>query len=477
MTLDILPADHLTPGTAYKFTWTRKHQGLTPLPQSIALVGMQSRTQAEPDEPALVRSPDDAAALFGPGSELSLMIDAAFEAGSLFGQMPRVYAVPLAEPAGGVATVTQIALAGTVTRSGRALVRIAGVSVEAPASATQTAANVAQGLRDAMAAAARALPVTPGGTGATLLATHVCPGAGGNDVMFEVVELPEGITYTIARTTDGAGTPDISTALDNLLALDVNAVALAEHTPAAVAAASDHATIAWQPMRKRWRHMFVAETGDSSAAGALAIIDRYWIIVGACKGSPSLPGQISAALACIAFATGSPNYNLAGYDELPLFAPRPADRYSPLDVEELLQLGATPLEAMAARTDRLAISRLVTTQRTLSGARTLQLVDASVSLTSAYMARQLDQAYKRAFGPKKGEERSIDAEHIAQVRDVIIATLRACEKAKYIRNLDARLAEIDVRESETAPGRPLTAVPIEPTPQLMQLAFSLNVYS
>lgn len=476
MTLDFLPANHLSPGTAYKFSWTPNHQGLVALPQSIALVGIQSLAVAAADEPVPVPSPDDAAALFGPGSELALMVDAAFATGSIFGQMPVVYAVPLAPPAG-AATVTQIALAGTVTRSGRALVRIAGVAVEAFAMATQTAADLAQSLRDAMAAATRQLPVAPGGADATLLATHRTTGSCGNEVAFEIVELPQGIAATVTRTTEGAGTADISAALDHLLALDVNAIALAEHTPVAVQAASDHAAVAWQPTRKRWRHMFIAETGDTSAAGALAAIDTYSVIIAACKGSPSLTGQISAALACIAFATGSPNYNLSEYSELPLFAPRPADRYTPLDTEEILQLGATPLVAVDARTDRLAITRLATAQRTLSGARTLQLVDASVSLTAAYMARQLDQAYRRSFGTQSDSPRLVDDELLGQVRDVIVATLRAAEKAGYIRHLDQRLGEIAVRESQDTPGRLLAAVPIEPTPQLLQLAFSMNVLS
>lgn len=476
MTLDFLPTNHLSPGTAYQFTWTRAHQGLTALSQSIALVGIQSLAVATADEPEPVRSPDDAAALFGPGSELALMVDAAFATGAIFGQMPTVYAVPLAPPVG-AATVTQIALAGAVTRSGRALVRVAGVAVDVPATATQTAADLAQALRDAMAAATRDLPVTPGGTGAALLATHKAAGVHGNDVAFDIVELPQGITATVTRTVEGTGTADISAALDHLLALDVNAIALADHTPVAVQAASDHAGIAWQPTRKRWRHVFVAETGDTGAAGALAAIDRYWVIVGACKGSPSLSGQISAALACIAFATGSPNYNLSEYDDLPLYAARPADRYTPLDIEELLQLGATPLVAVGARTDRLAITRLVTAQRTLSGARTLQLVDAGVSLTTAYMARQLDQAHRRAFGPKSGSARLINDELLGQVRDVIVATLRAAQRVGYIRGLDSRLSEIDVRESDDTPGRLLASVPIEPTPQLLQLAFSVNVFS
>ena len=299
----------------------------------------------------------------------------------------------------------------------------------------------------------------------------------GNDVAFEVVDVPEGITATISRQTEGTGTADISAALDNLLALDVNGIALAEHTAVAVQAASDHAAIAWQPMRKRWRHVFVGETGDSSAAGALAAIDRYWVVVAGCKASPSLPGQLAASLACITFATGSPNHNLAGYDELPLFAPRPADRYSPLDVEELLQLGVTPLEVTGSRADRLTIARHVTTQRTLSGVRTMQLVDTSVSLTAAYAARQLDAAYKREFGRNSESERLIDAELLGQVRDMVIATLRELADAGYVRGVESRLAEVQVVESATTPGRLLARVPLEPTPQLMQIAFAANVYS
>ena len=441
-----------------------------------AKIGVQTASKAAPNEPVALRSPDQAAGLFGDGSELCLMADTAFATGALFGQMPKLYAVPLAAPTGDVAQ-TQLAFTGTVTTAGRVLVRIAGVPVDVAVSAGDTAAELAQALRDAIGAKPRRLPVKAAGTGGTVLVNHKTSGVNGNDVAIHVVELPAGIDVNIPAPTPGTGNAAIATALDNLLALDVNGIALANHRVADVEAGSDHAAEAWQPRRLRWRTLFYGTTGDNSTAGALAVIDRHWITVGACKGSPSLPGQIAAALAVIAFATGSPNYNLAGYDRLPLHAPRPNDRYTPLEVEELLQLGAVALTAVPSRGDRLAISRMVTTHKTLSDAPTLQLKDLSVSLTSAYMARQLDAAYRRAFGPDSGSPRTLTPELLEQIRDVIVATLRSGEKAGYIRGVDARLGELEVVESEAVPGRVLAGVPIAPTPQLLQMAFDVNVYS
>lgn len=475
---DFLPMTYLTPGTSFKHTFTRASQGLTPIEQSIALVGMQSLDAATSGEPMLVRSADEGAARFGEGCELALMLDTAFAVGALFGQMPKVYAVPLAPPAGdaGKAAETTLAITGTVSQSGRVELRIAGVRVVIPANVGDSNVDIASAMRAAITAASRHMPVTSGGTGANVLAKHRTTGVHGNDVMFEIVDLPIGIDITVSRTKDGTGETGIAQALDNLLALDVNGIAIANHTSADVEDLVEHTEHAWQPQRKRWRHVFVGTNGDASEAGMLAAIDRFAVIVGACAKSPSSPGQIAAALATITFATGSPNYNLTGYNMLPLFAPRASYRYTPLDIEELLHLGVTPLEAVPNRGNRLKIARLVTTQRTVAGVPSHQLIDASVSLTSAYMSRQLDLAYTRSFGPESGDPRRITAALLEQIRDVIIATLRAGERAGYVRDLDKRLHEIKVTESETR-GRLLVSVPLEPTPQLMQLAFSINTYS
>lgn len=478
MTNDFLQSTYLTPGTAFEFTWTRAARGLTPVAQSIALVGMQSRTgdgAPTPDQAVRVNTPDQASELFGEGSELALMVATAFATGALFGKMPRLYGVPLAPPTGD-ATVTQLTISGPASESGRILVRIAGVSVTAAVSAGDDAATMAASMRAAMVAT-RGLPVIPGGTAGNVLATHRTAGVHGNDVMFEIAEVPAGVAIAKSQPTPGTGAASLTDALDNLLALDVNGIALANHTPADVTAAAAHTAIAWQPTRKRWRHVFLGTTGDNSTAGALGVIDDFSVIVGACKGSPSLPGQITAFLATIAFATGSPNYNLSGYSKAPLYPPAPGARYSPLDVEELLQLGVTPLEAVPNRGDRLSLTRLVTTQRSLSGAPTMQHVDASVSMTAAYLSRQLDIAYKRNFGPDSGNPRQVTADLLEQVRDVIIDTLRAAEAVGYVRKLDQRLAEIQVVEAPSTSGRLLASVPLEPTPQLMQMAFSMNVYS
>ncbi len=474
---DFLTLETLSPGTFTRFTFTRAHQGLVPLARTVALVGIQTGA-APANVPVAVTSPDRAAELFGVGSELSLMVAKAFEAGALFGQMPHVLAVPLAAPAApAAAAIYRLSFGGAATRAGVARVRVAGVEMSVPVNLGDTGADLASALVAALPRYDGRLPVTgvDSGNGVARF-THRSAGVNGNDVVLEVRELPAGLSGAPAQVQAGTGTADLAVALANLLAFDVNTIAVANHTPADVRAGNDHAREAWLPAQKRWRHVFHGTTGDNTTAGQLAQVNRFWSLVIAAQGSPSLPSQIAAVAATLATATANPNYNWTGYDGLPLVAPGESERYTPTEVEEALQLGVTPLVAVPGRGDRMAFSRLVTTQVSLDGVPSKQLADFSVSDTSAYVARQLDAAQRTAFGPRSTSPRRITPDLKKQVRDVVIARLRSMEKAGILRNVAGRLGELTVTES-TARGRLVVKVPEEPTPQLQQLLFDINVFS
>ncbi|MGB0972352.1 MAG: hypothetical protein ACPGVG_15540 [Mycobacterium sp.] len=477
---DFIPSTTLTPDSYFRFSFTREAEGLIPLPLAVAVIGIQTAASAVSDVPIPTSNPDEAAALFGPGSELSLMIDKVFETGALFGQQPRVWAVPLADPAGS-ATATPLTIAGLATADGFIRIEIAGVLIDAQVRNGDSASQAAQSLRDAVLASIRRVPVTASEAAGVVTLTNNFNGVHGNDVVVRAIATVPGLTVTLGVATPGTGTASPVGALANLLAVDVNGVILPHHTSVEVQAASDHADVAWEPGRKRWRHMHFGTTGDNSAAGALGAINTFKVLVTAFENASSMPSQIAAVMGTLPYCTENPNFNWSGYDRLPLIGPSSvADRYSPIDIEELLALGVTPLVISEERPDRASVIRLVTTQTALGSPAipTTQLLDASVTLVTAYSARQLDASYKISFGPDSRGPRIINEELLDRVRRMIIATLRAIERAGFIRDVDERKASIAVYEPvPTVPGRIVADVPLEPTPQLFQVAFDVQVFS
>ena len=451
------------PGAYFDFAFTTRQGGFVPLAQRVALVGIQTATTVPAGEVTELLSAEQADSLHGPGSELALMARAAFDLGALRGTLPRLYTVPLAEPAGGTeaATVTTLTVSGTAALADDLVLRIAGRPVRVAVTPTATPDDIAGAIKADIDRQTLIMPITATAAAAVVTCTHRSPGANGNDVAFDTISIPSGISVTIAQTTAGAGAADITPALDALLGLDINGVALANHTDTDITAAIASANEAWQPGTKRWRHFFLAETGTLATAQTLAAANDYRITVHGFRGSPSLPGEIAAVQAALTFAVDLPNYNYDGA-RVPLYPPRAADAWTTAELESLLAAGVTPLEP-GEGDKRATVTKMVTTAVTKNGAPDYANRELGVSLTAAYHARQLDAQYARV------KPATIDA-----IRDMVITVNKRAEAAGLLRNVDTQLPAITVTEDTAVPGRANIVNPIEPALPIHQAAFTIR---
>lgn len=457
------------PGTYFEFSFTSARGGFAPIPQRVALLGVQTASVLPADsfDPLTHRvlSPEDGDTLFGRGSELALMLRVAFRIGSLRGRMPEIYGVPLAAPSGGgaAATTTTIVIAGTPTVTDVLVIRIAGRSLQVPVTPASTAASIAAVLEAAIDAAAADLPVTAGVSSATVTCTATSAGVWGNKVQFETAHLPTGITVTITQTVAGAGASDPEDALAATLTQDLSALALPNNTTTDVDTAADHLDEAWEAGAKKWRRVWFGENGSLSDAQTLAAQNDFRISVGALRNARSLPSEIAAACAVLDYSESAPNYN---FDDalLALYGGDGDDAWTDAECEAVLDAGASPLQPSDTRPDRAKVVKLVTTQVSQNGVASLVLRDIAVPKVGAFVARQIDAEYalKRP-------------ETLPAIRDLVLDVDRRAEAVRYIRNVETLKEQVTVEEDPDVPSRALIANPLDVVSPIHQAVFGMQV--
>ncbi len=457
------------PGTYFEFSYTSARGGFTPIPQRIALVGVQtaSTLPANSFDPLTHRvlSPEDGDTLFGRGSELALMIRAAFRIGSLRGRLPEVFGVPLAAPSGGgaVATVTTILIAGTPTVTGLLVIRIAGRSLQVPASPASTATSIAAALEALIDAAAAELPVTAGVVTATVTCTATSAGVWGNDVQFEKPSVPAGLTVTITQTVPGVGASDPEDALAATLTQDLFAIAMPNNSTGDVDTVADHLDEAWEAGAKKWRRVWFGENGTLGDAQALAVQNDRRISVAALRSARSLPCEIAAACAALDYSEEVPNFNFDAA-QLALYGGDGDDSWTDAEIEVLLDAGVSPLQPSSVRADRVLVVKFVTTQVTIAAVASFVLRDIVVVKVGVFIARQIDAEYALKTPPNQ-----------PAIRDLVLDVDRRAEAVFYIRNVEILKEQVTVVEDPDVPGRSLITNPIEAVLPIHQAVFGIEV--
>jgi phage tail sheath gpL-like len=457
------------PGTYFEFSFTSARGGFAPIPQRLALLGVQtaSTLPANSFDPLTHRvlSPEAGDTLFGRGSELALMIRAAFRIGSLRGRMPEIYGVPLAAPSGGgaAATVTTLVIAGTPTVTDVLVVRIAGRSLQVPVTPASTPASIAAALDAAIDATAADLPVTAGVSSATVTCTATSAGVWGNEVQFEKPHVPSGLTVTITQTVAGAGASDPEDALAATLTQDLSALALPNNTTTDVDTVADHLDEAWEAGAKKWRRVWFGENGSLADAQTLAARNDYRISVGALRNARSLPSEIAAACATLDYSESAPNYN---FDDalLALYGGDGDDAWTDAESESLLDAGASPLQPSDLRADRAKVVKLVTTQVSQNGVVSLTLRDIVVPKVGVFVARQIDVEYalKRP-------------ETVPAIRDLVLDVDRRAEAARLIRDVESLKEQVTVEEDADVPGRAIITNPLHVVLPIHQAVFGMQI--
>jgi phage tail sheath gpL-like len=309
-----LASDKRRPGTFHYFDDTSGSRSLIPIDKSLALVGIKSSAgTATANVPIQAFNESEAETYAGKGSELSLMARMAFATMRKRGVGMKLWLVPLAAAGGGTANTRTLTVTGTATANGDAVIRIAGRTFRVPIKVGDVQNTVAASIKVAIDPSLSDIPFTVGVATnvATLTAVHA--GVNHNAAIVEVVSAPAGTSIAAAVGVAGAGVSSIVTALDALGSRDYLGLALGNHLAQDITDLGTHLDAMWAASKKRYRHAFLGETGTLGTATTLATAaNRKDIVIAAMEASPSLPGEIAAAVAVMAQSKDRPSYNYDG---------------------------------------------------------------------------------------------------------------------------------------------------------------------
>jgi phage tail sheath gpL-like len=473
-----VPTSVDTPNSFHEFHHVKQGGSLVALPSRVLLAAVKSAAgTATAETPVQVFDLSDAITKAGQGSELALMCAKAFEQGLINastgrGGTPEIWICPIAAPGASVAAAQTLTVTVTTAVAGTVVLRIAGRTINVGVAAGDAQNTIAAAIEDAIDAAARELPVTAAVSTNVVTCTHVTTGTNGNDVVYEVVSVPSGVSIASAQSAAGTGTVDITAALDAAVDKNYDAIAVSIHSSTAVSDAAAHLTTMWGYAQKFWRWVFIGDKASlATAQGYATSADSERILVVSCEQSPSLPSEIAAAAAVAAFGIERPNANFDGV-ELALYPPPTSYAYTAAEVESSIDGGVTPLRPTSSGA-RLEIVRLVTTKITDGGAPFYALADLAFSRTLAYRATQYDVQYRQRFQQEviDGDLDDPEATLLARVRDMCVEIDREMGRLTYLRDVEDNIAQIRVEEASSPAGRLLVQAPCRVAGPLHQVAF------
>lgn len=462
-----IPIDLRTPGVFAEFDMSRASNGVAGLTNRVLVCGQKlAAGSATAGVAVQVRTADEAKALFGRGSMLARMIETYRKNDPI----SEVWAVPLADDAGGTAQTKTITVTGPSTAAGALIVRIAGqrlaVSVASGASATTIAAAIV-----AAVGAAPDLPVTAANAAGVVTLTAKHKGEAGKDIDVrinsEAGELtPAGVTTAVASVTAGAGNPAIDSVFTAIgdQAFTAFVCPYTDSTSLGVLEAA---------LAARWSAMKNLDgIGYSAAAGTLNALttlgasrnSQYVSIVGA-KASPTPPWEWAAAYAAQVSYAGAID-PARPFQTLPLLGVLPpaiADQFIQAERDSLLRDG---ISTVTVQGGTVSIERAITTYQTnAQGIDDIAWLDVNTPLTLSTLRYTLRTRIAAKYGRHKlvSDDASVAPGQPAigpkGLRAEVIAWFQDCQERGWVEGLEQFKADLVLERDATDPSRVNALIP------------------
>lgn len=470
-----IPATVRRPGVFVEFS-VDDRTGISTFPVRVVACAIKSSAGTATAGTAVqVLDDDDADSKAGRGSQAALMLRAAFDEGRQKGNSPEIWLQAIDAPAGTAAAQT-FTVTATTPIAGNVVFRIAGRTFVAGVAAGDTINTIALSMKAAVDASLATVPVaSPVVALGVMTATAVHAGVHGNDIAYEVVSTPSGVTVVTAQSVAGVGTVDVTASLDALLDKDYQAIALGNHTSTDIADAVAHNTAAWLYTQQLYRHILIGTRDTLSNNNALAVAANHkTVLVLQCEGLPGLPGELAIRTAVSAWGKTNnqgqmPNVNCNG-ERINMPPPSPSLAYTSPEIESALAAGSTPFRPTSDG-QAIEIVRLVTTKTVTNGAPDENELDLASSLTQAHMARQIIAQIL-----KNHHQRTDSDEELLSVRDTVISVheTNAAAVPPVILEVEALKPEIRVTRSPVPQGRYLVDSPFKVAGPLGQIVVSLK---
>lgn len=224
---DAVGLERISRIVGYKLTKGDFSNSTPNLPQRIALFGeANTANQAGLNtEPLRIVSAQEAGEAYGYGSPIHIMARILFpvNGGGAIGGIP-VWVYPQAEAGGATSKIQTVTVSGTATAGGTHYVKIGGrysvdggsyaVNIAKGDTATQVAVKIYNVVNNVLGCPVMASQTSPVGAVTTLETKWKGLTAQGVTVSVDTVDNDLGMTYVVATTQAGTGTPSVQDALD-----------------------------------------------------------------------------------------------------------------------------------------------------------------------------------------------------------------------------------------------------------------------
>ncbi|MBC3252860.1 phage tail sheath subtilisin-like domain-containing protein [Serratia fonticola] len=448
---DQIPGSIRTPGVYTEFNTATAVRTLAGNPQKVVLLGQRLSTGTyKGTDPVQVFSDEQAATLFGRGSQAHLMVKAAITAY----QYLQLFVLPLSDNSvGGIAATSTVTLTGNATGAGQNSVWIAGTRIDVAAANADIPTAMAAKLISAINAN-KNLPVTAAAAAGVVTLTARNKGTFGNEFGIRVASTVPGVTVATAAGTDGAGDPDVSTALAIIYGSGFNVVINPYSTDDSLTAL---------------RTFLESVSGPLVQRGAVGVAGWRSTLATA----TTLAGELNEGRITLAWHNGSqlPNaFIAAGYGAVLASQDDPARPYDGLpitgldvtalgsqpggtEIESALWNGVTPLKIGPG--NQVQIVRAISTYTTSAdGAADPSLLDITSIRSLDYVRLAIDNRIELRFPRQKNTPRVALA-----VRSEILNVLYQLEDMEIVENVDQYKAGVIVQNSEQDSGRLNCAIP------------------
>jgi phage tail sheath gpL-like len=466
-----IPSTRRRPGNFQIFNYKAASRGLVPIQARMAICASRKAASGTQADLVPIQVFDEATAdlLWGVGSEMALGVRAAMKMSRAIGQTIEIWGVSTAEPA--TAAQFTLTITGAATSAGNIRFRIAGRTYSAGVAISDSVTVMALAVKAEIDKALADLPVTAGAAVGVVTLTAVVKGVNGNDIVVEYLDGPAGVAVAVAASVAGAGTYDLTAALDTLKSKQFHALAVANHLANDVSDIAAHQLDVNDPAAQLYSIAFMAEPGTLGTGTTLALAAQNYAlqIIGARK-CPQLPIEIASMVAMANFAVIDPVANFDGFP-VPIYPPYPQDAFTPTEQESLLGSGVTPLLANEAGTGSL-IGRSVSTKTTESSVPFEALLDLSNTKGAFYGMKQTGLRLKQAFS---SPDAKIDANAVPRVITELYNTAKSLEALGVYRNVDDHKQEFRAVIDEGVATRIDASVPDDIVPNLHQIAVVHNL--
>lgn len=368
ISFDRVPGNIRVPGVYTEIDSSRAITGVQLLNMRYLLIGqLTDDGTATANELVRVTSVAQARTLFGAGSMLALMVEAAIASNN----WSDLWCLPVQDGAESNPAQGGVLFAGPATASGTLAIYVAGRVVEVGIDAGDSAAAIATAVAAAINADAN-LPVTAvvnGSNTALVDLTARNAGEAGNDIDVRVgyygEKVPAGVSVTITALTGGTGNPNLTTPLAAIGDEWFQVFAMPYTDAANLSRIETELDSRFGPLRDISGQAFAAARGSVGGLGTLGNSrNSKHVTIVAATAEPMSPPEKAAETAAIAcyYATIDPARPL---QTLPYAYCKPAaetDRLTTQERNVLLYDGIATTNVDAGGVMR--VERLVTTYKT-----------------------------------------------------------------------------------------------------------------